>query len=90
MSCREFRVATPHQNRVRTGNATKIVAAACDTKNGSCSYGVDVANLGDPANGCGKDFQVKWQCGLEGSRTNEVKLSAEAHGRSLEISCPAT
>jgi hypothetical protein len=90
MNCREYRVAPPHENRVRTGNATKIVATACNDKNGRCKYGVDVTLLGDPATGCGKDFQVKWRCGPDGGSTNEAKLSPEAHGRSLEIACPAT
>ena len=89
MSCREFQAPPPHANRVRPGNATKAVATACDNKNGSCRYGVDVALLGDPAGGCGKDFFVKWRCGTEGASTNEAKLAAEAHGRSINISCPA-
>jgi hypothetical protein len=90
MSCRSYRVAPPNENRVRSGDATRFVAAACDHKNGSCRFGVDVANLGDPASGCGKDFQVRWRCGVEAARTNEAKLVAEAHGRSLDISCPPT
>ncbi len=30
MSCKDFNVAPPNENRVRAGNATQAVAAACD------------------------------------------------------------
>jgi hypothetical protein len=89
LSCKDFQVQAPRENLVRVGNATAAVAKACDSKSGTCRYAVNVANLGDPAGGCGKDFQVKWRCGPEGARTHEARLAAEAHGRSLSISCPA-
>jgi hypothetical protein len=89
LSCKNHRVQAPSENQVRAGNATAAVAKACDSKSGTCRYAVDVAKLGDPANGCGKDFQVKWRCDPDGTRTHEARLAAEANGRSISISCPA-
>jgi hypothetical protein len=88
LSCKDFQSPAPSSNNVRPGNATADVAKHCDGQSGTCRYRVSVATLGDPANGCGKDFQVRWRCG-ESARVHEARLSAEAHGRSLSISCPA-
>jgi len=44
------------------GNNTAAVARACDGR-AACDYEVAVANLGDPAPGCGKNFVVEWSCG---------------------------
>ncbi|KPL51930.1 hypothetical protein [Prosthecomicrobium hirschii] len=51
--------------RVAPGNATYDVAARC---NGLpfCNYKVSYKVLGDPAYGCKKDFQVRYQCGRRG------------------------
>jgi hypothetical protein len=88
LSCKDFKVAPPAANMVSVGNATAGVAGLCDKKYGTCKYPVDVARLGDPAGGCGKDFLVKWRCGFDSIRTHEARLSAEAHGRSISIVCP--
>jgi hypothetical protein len=87
MSCVDFAVAPPRENRVRPGNATRSVAAACNRRGSLCMYGVDVAQLSDPADGCAKDFQVTWRCGAEGS-LREAKLPAEANGKTVGIACP--
>jgi hypothetical protein len=72
--------------KVPTGNATEDVSTECNHKSGTCNYSVDVAKLGDPAPGCGKDFFVEWRCGsiLDARRAS---LEPEAHGKSLEIFC---
>src|SRR5581483_128989 len=88
-NCKDFQVPPPGANTVRAGNATAAVAKACDNKSGTCRYAVDVANLGDPAGGCGKDFQVKWRCLPEEPRAHQARLAPEAHGRRVSISCPA-
>ena len=85
-NCKDFRVPAPYQNNVKVGNATVAVAAACNGKEGSCAFTVDVQKIGDPANGCGKDFTVKFQCGRKGDMRT-AKLDGEAHAKSIMLSC---
>lgn len=66
---------------VPPGNATNQVRTVCDGQS-ECSYVVDVANLGDPAPGCGKDFSVEFICGSD-SLSRRVALPAEAGLKSL-------
>jgi 4-amino-4-deoxy-L-arabinose transferase-like glycosyltransferase len=68
------------------GNATKAVGRACDGPS-PCHFAVDVGQLGDPAPGCAKEFEVEWQCddGAEGRR---LKLRAEAgFGSMARLKC---
>jgi hypothetical protein len=44
----------------------------------SCEYKVDVFKLGDPANGCGKDFLVAWRCASSADIRNVLRLPPEA------------
>jgi hypothetical protein len=74
--------ATP----VKDGNATAAVKAACRSEAASCLFVVDVIKLGDPANGCGKDFQVSWRCGVQ-PRLRQFYLPAEADRATALISC---
>jgi peptidoglycan/LPS O-acetylase OafA/YrhL len=80
--------ATYGQNcGARAGNATADVHAACSGKS-SCGYVVDVARLGDPANGCQKNFTATYRCpGNPASLTREAPAEAGL-GTSLELSCP--
>ncbi|MGE0849017.1 MAG: hypothetical protein AB7O44_05265 [Hyphomicrobiaceae bacterium] len=87
LNCKDHPVVPPHENRARAGNATPAVARACDRKTGTCQFAVDVARLGDPVGGCSKDFLVAWRCGATGI-TKQASLAAEAHGRTVSISCP--
>lgn len=87
LNCRDFATVPPQDNRVRAGNATQAVAAACNQKSGTCQFAVDVERLGDPARECSKDFHVAWRCG-PGGVAKQARLSAEAHGRTINISCP--
>jgi hypothetical protein len=58
------------------GNATVAVAQACDGKK-ACSYRVHVHELGDPAPGCAKTFEVLYRCtGEENVRRLEVPAEA--------------
>lgn len=77
-SCRSEFEITP-------GNVTGNVAGVCNGK-GRCDFAVDVDFLGDPANGCAKDFAVSWRCG-PGSQIRAAVLPAEANGRTLSLSC---
>ena len=87
-SCKDFATQPPHTNTVAAGNATALLAQACDKTKASCSFPVDVNKLGDPANGCGKDFVARWRCGNE-QTIHQFFLSPEASGRSALLSCPA-
>lgn len=70
------------------GNATRSVADACGGHQ-SCRYVVDVNRLGDPAQGCGKDFKVEWRCASRGP-INQTVIPGEAGlGKEVELSCAA-
>jgi 4-amino-4-deoxy-L-arabinose transferase-like glycosyltransferase len=43
------------------GNATQAVQRECDGRS-RCNFVVNVQDLGDPATGCAKEFEVEWQC----------------------------
>lgn len=58
------------------GNATRALVTACNGKE-SCDYSVEVARLGDPASGCGKDFSVEYLC-KPGTASREAGLPGEA------------
>ena len=68
------------------GNATKHVSKECKGKR-ECEYIVDVNKLGDPAQGCGKEFEVEWKCGRD-AKVQKLTLPAEAGlGSSAKLSC---
>ena len=48
-------------NGVKLGNATQYSAKACDGR-ARCNILISVQELGDPAQGCGKDFSVRLKC----------------------------
>lgn len=72
-----------------SGNATEFLAKACNGL-GKCDYKVDVNVLGDPANGCSKDFTAKWLCGgTENAAPKELRIKAEAGlGSIAALACP--
>jgi hypothetical protein len=87
LNCSAYRVTPPAINTVARGNWTRPVATACNGRATTCSFPVNVTDLGDPAPGCEKDFVVKWKC--DGAdRTNERTQAKEAHGKTVTISCP--
>jgi hypothetical protein len=88
LSCEGFKVPPPAENRVRIGNATDAVAGECMHKQGKCLFLIEVRRIPDPAQGCGKDFLVKWRCGAEND-VHQAYLPSEANGKSVPLSCPA-
>jgi peptidoglycan/LPS O-acetylase OafA/YrhL len=69
------------------GNVTARLSAACEGRF-SCDYAVDVAVLGDPANGCAKDFTAEYTCSTDGAH-GRIALPGEAGFKSHAIlSCP--
>jgi peptidoglycan/LPS O-acetylase OafA/YrhL len=68
------------------GNSTADMQAACSGK-ASCTYIVDVQRLGDPVNGCQKNFTATYKClGKPGTLTREAPAEAGL-GTSLDLSC---
>jgi hypothetical protein len=66
------------------GNATQHVARACDGRS-SCDYWISVNELGDPAWGQAKDFNVRYTC--SDGRPRSEYVSPEANGRRVSLSC---
>lgn len=85
-SCKDFASPDGHPNLVKPGNATAAVSQTCENKKASCTFTVDVAQLGDPAPACGKDFTVIWRCGAD-QEVHKAYLPAEANQRSAFLSC---
>jgi hypothetical protein len=69
---------------VKPGNATQYAAKACDGRT-SCDLPVSVQQMGDPANGCAKDFSVRFRCNQLQPR--RLYLRGEANGSSLRLDC---
>ena len=84
-NCRNFRPKPPFSNTFRNGNATQVIRGLCfhQTK---CDVLLDVATLGDPANGCGKDFSVEYRCGGRGPPVT-IEVPAEADGKTIVLDC---
>jgi hypothetical protein len=70
----------------KAGNATMLVAKACDGK-GSCDFTIDTTALEDPAPSCSKDFSAEWKCG-EGNAVYSAALSSlTGKNDKLRLSC---
>jgi len=72
-------------NGVKPGNATQYLAKACDGR-ARCNILISVQELGDPAQGCRKDFSARLTCNqLEPAR--RVHINGEANGSTVRIDC---
>jgi peptidoglycan/LPS O-acetylase OafA/YrhL len=66
---------------------SRAVAQVCRNK-AACEFTVDVHKLGDPANGCAKNFLVIWRCSRDPSVRHVEELRAEAGlGSIAHLSC---
>jgi len=61
LNCKGYPERAPFTNWGAPGNVTKSVERACNLRQ-RCVYMVDTSTIGDPANGCGKDFSVEYRC----------------------------
>ena len=61
------------------------LAKECNGKT-SCSYDVNHKTIGDPAYGCAKTYEYKWNCG---ATSFSETASAEASGTTITLDCPA-
>jgi hypothetical protein len=88
LACKNFVLPSGQPNLVKDGNATAALTSGCDNAKSTCMFTVDLAQLGDPANGCGKDFVANWRCGND-QNVHKFYLPVEASGKSVVLSCPA-
>ena len=88
LACKDFASPAGKPNLVKVGNVTAALAGACDKAKTTCLFAVDAVQIGDPADGCSKDFIANWRCGSD-QTVHQFYLPAEASGRSAVLSCPA-
>jgi hypothetical protein len=86
--CKDFVPEPGKHNLVKFGNVTAALTSACDKAKTTCAFEVDVGQLGDPVDGCPKDFIANWRCG-DDQNAHRFFLPAEASGRSVVLICPA-
>jgi hypothetical protein len=87
-ACKNFVLPSGQPNLVKDGNAAAALTSDCDKAKTTCMFVVDAGQLGDPANGCSKDFIATWRCGSD-QNVQKFYLPAEAHGKSAVLRCPA-
>ena len=88
LACKDFVPPSGKPNLVKVGNFSAALTSTCDKAKTNCLFAVDAVQIGDPADGCSKDFVANWRCG--GDQTvHQFYLPAEASGRSAVLSCPA-
>lgn len=88
LACKDFAPPFGHANLVKVGNVTAALTSTCEKAKTTCLFDVDAVRIGDPANGCAKDFIANWRCGSD-LEVHRFYLTPEASGRSALLSCPA-
>jgi hypothetical protein len=88
LACKDLAPPSGKPNLVKVGNFTAALTSACDKAKTTCLFAVDAVQLGDPADGCAKDFIANWRCGND-PKVHQFYLTAEANGRQALLSCPA-
>ncbi|WP_316187578.1 MULTISPECIES: hypothetical protein [unclassified Bradyrhizobium] len=84
-NCRFFRPPYPGINMFRRNNAGIFMRNECRGRD-HCTVPVSVSEIGDPAQGCGKDFSVVYQCAGD-SKQRTFELPGEANGQNVELNC---
>ena len=85
-SCGRFLPRAPAVNTFHEGNAPVALNGSCRGL-AKCDFQISARRLGDPAQGCGKDFFVTYRCN-PGEAPIELTVPAEADGRSVTLECP--
>jgi hypothetical protein len=83
-SCAGVAVPPGWSNTVRTGNAARPLAHACNRRE-VCTLTVSTQVLGDPAPFCAKDFTVTWGC--PDGRPGRLSVPPEANGKTISLRC---
>lgn len=87
LSCKDAQVLIPGTViAVKQGNATEFASKMCSGRTGTCTVPISATRLGDPAPGCGKDFQITWRCGTS-EAVHRAVVEGEAHKKSASLSC---
>ena len=92
LNCRDFTVPAEFPKWTTPGNVTRALRQDCDGR-AQCNYVVDASTIGDPANGCAKDFSVEYFCvtsqkvKAELQQTRTEFISAEANGKITTLKC---
>jgi hypothetical protein len=60
-NCRDFKPWGGRSNTVKINNARDHIAGLCNGKR-NCDYTIYYKNIGDPAYGCEKDYEVDYKC----------------------------
>lgn len=69
------------------GNVSWTVERACRGR-AACELQVVPATLGDPAEGCGKDFEVLWACPVGDPAVRRAYVPAEtSNGATVRLAC---
>ncbi|HZS40455.1 MAG TPA: hypothetical protein VFF06_26665, partial [Polyangia bacterium] len=74
-------------NPALRGNATAALQQACDGR-GQCEYRVDFHVLGDPANGCAKEFRTEWTCDNSPGERRAAAPAEAGFGSVVSLRCP--
>jgi hypothetical protein len=75
-NCREFKPLKGRANTVGINNARAHIAGQCNGKK-KCQYTIYYKNIGDPAYGCEKDYEVDYRCSPN-TETYDIFVEAEA------------
>jgi hypothetical protein len=84
-NCRNYPVPPPHPKATYPGNVTAPLRGACDGRV-QCTFLVNAAVIGDPANGCEKELSVQYRCS-DSDVPRSTVLPAEAHGKTAILAC---
>jgi hypothetical protein len=74
-----------HINRISASNATSIVKTYCHKKT-SCSFVINKAEFGDPAENCPKSLMLSYRC-MPKPQMHKIYISGEALGKTVGLSC---
>lgn len=75
-----------YRGAVQRGNRTDPLAKECNGQ-AKCLYRVDYRVIGDPADGCAKDFVAEWQCGNDPTIRKDVVEAEAGRGKSAYLRC---
>jgi hypothetical protein len=86
LNCRGFVVPPGQLNRVKEGNATDAIAKICEKAIDDCKFYFDVADVDDPALGCGKDLSISWRCAAD-DKVRRLHIAQEAYAKLVSVTC---
>lgn len=70
----------------KPGNATPLLAKACDGKS-ACDYAAEPVDLGAGQENCARDFVAEWKCGSGNTVYSATLPASAAKGEKLHLEC---